>query len=133
MRAAVAGFARPSSTTTKATLQPPAADHRPPDHRAQWAVPRSHAPKGSYPGAFATLQILLDRDGRRPDQVEDAPVLRDLRLFLQVEGADMRLQVDHVGVVLLGEVENAERAGHRRVRPDRPGQHPDLDADRKST
>src|ERR1700745_1983414 len=101
MRAAVAGFGLPSSATP-ATPSPPAT--------------LGGARCASAGGILSSrLQVLVERDGGRPDQLEDAPVLGDLRVLLQVQGADVGLQVDHVGVVGIGEVEDAERTGHRRV------------------
>ena len=60
------------------------------------------------------------------DQLEDPPVLVDLVRLLEVQGAHMGLQVHHVRVLGVVEIQDPKRPGHRGVGTHRPGQHPDL-------
>src|SRR3954454_2636710 len=73
------------------------------------------------------LPVILNRYGARADQLEDPPILVDLGKLLQVQSTHMRLQIDHVRVVRIVEVEDPERTRHRGVGADRPGEDLDFD------
>src|SRR6185369_10358322 len=70
---------------------------------------------------------LIQRDRIGTYQFKDASVLGDFLGLLQVQGSDVRLEVDDVRILGVVEVQDPERAGHRGVRADRERQHPDLD------